>query len=113
MNTVRWGLIGCGDISQKRVAPALQALSNVDFVAVARAKFALAEEFARQFGARKCYKDWQELLADPEIDAVYIATPVHLHAEQTIAAATAGKHVLCVPSVYLPHDRHPRQDHRL
>ena len=95
MNTVRWGLIGCGDISRKRVAPALQALPNVDFVSVARSNFALAEEFALKFGARKWYKDWQELLADPEIDAVYIATPVHLHEEQTIAAATAGKHVLC------------------
>ncbi len=95
MNKVRWGLIGCGDISQKRVAPALQALPNVDFVAVARANFALAEEFALKFGARKWFESWQELLADPEIDAVYIATPVHLHAAQTIAAAEAGKHVLC------------------
>ncbi len=95
MNAVRWGLIGCGDISQKRVAPALRDIPNVDFVAVNRARAELAEEFARKFGARKWYANWQELLADPEIDAVYIATPVHLHAEQTIAAAEAGKHVLC------------------
>lgn len=95
MATLRWGLIGCGDISRKRVAPALRDLPNCDFVAVSRANFALAESFAREFGARKSYHHWQELIADKEIDAVYIATPVHLHAEQTIGAALAGKHVLC------------------
>ncbi len=95
MSKVRWGLIGCGDIAQKRVAPALRDLPNVEFVAVNRAQAALAEAFAQDFGARKWYADWRELLADPDIEAVYIATPVHLHAEQTIAAAEAGKHVLC------------------
>lgn len=95
MDNVRWGLIGCGDIAQKRVAPALRDLPKVDFVGVSRAQANLAETFARQFGARKWYADWRELLADPEIEAVYIATPVHWHAEQTIAAAEAGKHVLC------------------
>ena len=95
MNKVRWGLIGCGDIAQKRVAPALRDLPQVEFVAVNRARAALAETFANQFGARKWHADWRDLIADPEIEAVYIATPVHLHAEQTIAAAAAGKHVLC------------------
>jgi predicted dehydrogenase len=64
-------------------------------VAVSRARAELAESFAREFGARRWYSDWRELLLDHEIDAVYVATPVHLHAEQTIAAAEAGKHVLC------------------
>ena len=95
MTKVCWGLIGCGDIAQKRVAPALRDLPNVEFVAVNRARAELAEAFAQQFGARKWYADWRDLLADPEIEAIYIATPVHLHAEQTIAAAEAGKHVLC------------------
>ncbi len=95
MNVLKWGLIGCGDISKSRVAPALRDLSNCDFVAVNRKNYELAESFAREFGARKWYKDWQELIDDSEIDAVYIATPVNLHAEQTIAAAKAGKHILC------------------
>jgi predicted dehydrogenase len=95
MTTLKWGLIGCGDISRKRVAPALRDLPNCNLVAVSRANFELAESFAREFGARKTYQHWQDLIADNEIDAVYIATPVHLHAEQTIASATAGKHVLC------------------
>jgi predicted dehydrogenase len=92
---LRWGLIGCGDISSKRVAPALRDLPNCEFVAVSRSNFDLAESFAKQFGARRWIQDWRELVADPEIDAVYVATPVHLHAEQAIAAGLAGKHVLC------------------
>ena len=95
MTQIKWGLIGCGDISRKRVAPALRDLPNCDLAAVNRARFDLAEQFARDFGARKWLRDWRDLVADPEIQAMYIATPVHLHAEQTIAAAAAGKHVLC------------------
>ncbi len=95
MSVVRWGLIGCGDISRKRVAPALRELADCELVAVSRGRASLAEDFAREFGARRWYADWTELLGDPEIDAVYIATPVDLHAEQAIAAAEAGKHVLC------------------
>ena len=95
MQKVRWGLIGCGDISRKRVAPALRDAPRSELFAVARAQADLAEDFAREFGADKHYADWRELIADPEIDAVYIATPVDLHSEQTIAAAQAGKHVLC------------------
>jgi predicted dehydrogenase len=93
--TLKWGLIGCGDISRKRVAPALRDLPNCDLVAISRTNFAQAESFAKEFGARKWYREWTGLIADEEIDAVYIATPVRLHAEQTIAAAEAGKHVLC------------------
>jgi predicted dehydrogenase len=92
---VRWGLIGCGDISRKRVAPALRDTAVCELVAVTRARAELAEAFAREFGAPRWYSDWRELLSDPDVDAVYVATPVHLHAEQTIAAAEAGKHVLC------------------
>jgi predicted dehydrogenase len=92
---VRWGLIGCGDISRRRVAPALRDSTLCDFVAVSRAKADLAETFANEFGARRWVSDWHDLLTDYEIDAIYIATPVHLHAEQTIAAAERGKHVLC------------------
>jgi len=90
-----WGLIGCGDIARKRVAPALRDLMECDLVAVSRGRSELSESFAREFGAKKWYANWQELLLDDEIDAVYVATPVDLHAAQTIAAAEAGTHVLC------------------
>jgi predicted dehydrogenase len=95
MRALNWGLAGAGDIARKRIAPALRDLPNCNFVAVNRARAALAEEFAKEFGARKWFADWTELLADDEIEAVYIATPVFLHAAQTIQAAEAGKHVLC------------------
>ena len=92
---LRWGLIGCGDIARKRVAPALRDTEYSELIAVSRARSDLAASFAKDFGAKKCYAEWRDLLKDKEIDAVYIATPVHLHAAQTIAAAEAGKHVLC------------------
>jgi predicted dehydrogenase len=94
MTHLRWGLIGCGDIARKRIAPAFRDLPNCELVAVSRADFAKAESFAHEFGARHWYQKWEDLVADEEVDAVYIATPVHLHAAQAIAAADAGKHVL-------------------
>jgi predicted dehydrogenase len=95
MKQLGWGLIGCGDIAKKRVAPAIRDSTSSELIAVNRAQSELAAEFAKQFGARRWYLDWKKLLGDEEVHAVYIATPVHLHAEQTIAAAEAGKHVLC------------------
>lgn len=92
---LRWGLIGCGDIARKRVAPALRDGAGCELSAVSRARAELAEGFAREFSARRWHADWNELVRDPEIDAVYVATPVDLHAPQTIAAAEAGRHVLC------------------
>jgi predicted dehydrogenase len=92
---IRWGLIGAGDIARKRVAAALRDGAGGELVAVSRARAELAAAFAQDFGARRWYAEWRELIADPEIDAVYVATPVDLHAAHTIAAAEAGKHVLC------------------
>ena len=92
---MRWGLIGAGDIVRKRVAEALRECSGCTLAAVSRARADLVEEFAREIGAGRAYADWRDLVADPGIDAVYVATPVRLHAQQTIAAANAGKHVLC------------------
>lgn len=95
MAIVNWGVIGCGDIAQRRVVPALLSLPNCSLVAIARSRAEMAESFANQFGIKKWHATWQALLSDKEIDVVYIATPVYLHAEQTIAAAEAGKDVLC------------------
>src|SRR6266581_236982 len=95
MMKLKWGLIGCGDIARKRVAPALRDSDDCDFAGVSRGHAELAEAFAKEFGAKRWYATWSDLLKDEEIDAVYIATPVHLHAAQTVAAAEAGKHVLC------------------
>jgi predicted dehydrogenase len=95
LQTVCWGLIGAGDIVRKRVAGALREAPASELVAVSRARADLVESFARDVGARRSYADWRALVADSALNAVYVATPVHVHAEQTIAAAEAGKHVLC------------------
>ena len=95
MKSLKWGIIGAGDIVRKRVAPALQNLENCELVAVSRNRAELAESFAGEFGAKKWFADWRELVKDEEVEAVYIATPVFLHKEQTIEAARNEKHVLC------------------
>jgi predicted dehydrogenase len=93
MKKLRWGLIGCGDISRKRVAPALRGVPECELIAVSRARAGLAEAFANEFGAKRWYGDWRELIADDEIDAVYIATPVYLHKE-IVASGEIGKPVI-------------------
>ncbi len=92
---VGWGLVGCGDIAAKRVAAALAHAEGSALVTVARARADLAAAFAERHGARRWHADWRDVLKDAEVDAVYVATPVHLHAQQVVAAAEAGKHVLC------------------
>ena len=99
-----WGLIGCGDIAAKRVAAALREAPGSTLVTVARARAPLAADFAREQRARRWHADWREVLRDPEVDAVYLATPVALHPEQAIAAAEAGKHVLCEKPMALDAD---------
>jgi len=92
---VGWGLVGCGDIAARRVAAALGQAEGSALVTVARARAERAAEFAERHGARRWHADWRDVLKDAEVDAVYLATPVRLHAEQAVAAAEAGKHVLC------------------
>ena len=94
MRRVSFGLVGCGDIARKRIAPALRDLENCELIAVSRADAARAEAFAKEFGAKRWHADWRELIEDAEVEAVYVATPVYLHAGQAVAAAEAGKHVL-------------------
>ncbi len=101
MAEIKWGLTGCGDISKKRVAPGLRDAENSKLISVNRSDFSKTESFAKEFGAEKWIKDWKDLIVDNDINAVYIATPVYLHAEQTISAAEAGKHVLCEKSMAL------------
>ena len=92
---VRWGLVGAGDIAEKRVAPALCEAPHSRLTAVVRRQADRVEEFARRFGAEQWFTHWPDLVRSEEVDAVYVATPVDLHATVAIAAAEAGKHVLC------------------
>ena len=93
--TVNWGIIGMGDIATRVTAPAMAQAKNNRLAAVMRRDLNRAKELAREYGAPKAYGTVRELLEDDEIDAVYVATPVHAHADQTIQAAEQGKHVLC------------------
>jgi 1,5-anhydro-D-fructose reductase (1,5-anhydro-D-mannitol-forming) len=90
-----WGIIGPGNIVQTTMAPAMVAEPECDLVAVVSRDQGRADDFARRFGARFAYTDYAEMLANPAVEAVFIATPNSLHADQVVAAAEAGKHVLC------------------
>jgi predicted dehydrogenase len=104
MDSIRWGLIGCGDISEKRVAPAIRDLDGHVLQAVARNDKSRVQDFADRFGAVRAYATAEEVIADPDVDAVYLATPVDLHLPHTVAAAEAGKHVLCEKPMALNSD---------
>jgi predicted dehydrogenase len=92
---VRWGVLGCADIAIKKVIPGMRTspLSRVDGIA-SRSEDRAASA-AKRLGIPKFYGSYEALLADPDIEAVYVPLPNHLHAEWAIAAAAAGKHVLC------------------
>jgi len=89
-----WGLLGTARIN-RRVIPALRVSAGNRLVAVASRDAARAAAYATEWGIGRAHGSYEALLADPEIDAVYIPLPNHLHAEWTIRAARAGKHVLC------------------
>lgn len=93
MKTIRWGIIGCGDVTEVKSGPGFQQASNSALVAVMRRNGALAADYARRHGVPKWYDDGQALINDPDVDAVYIATPPNAHMSYTLAAAKAGKPV--------------------
>jgi predicted dehydrogenase len=96
MRPLRVGLIGAGTIALSAHLPAISRLKNlVELVAIADVRKEVAERAAARFGAESAYADYRQLLDRPDVDLVDICTPEFLHAEQTIAAAQAGKHVLC------------------
>ena len=91
---VRWGVIGAGGIADRRTIPGMMLCDNAELVAVMEINMELAEKCRAKWGCKKAYDNESDLLADPEVDAVYIASPVFLHAKQAMAAADAGKHIL-------------------
>ncbi|HLF61586.1 MAG TPA: Gfo/Idh/MocA family oxidoreductase [Acidimicrobiia bacterium] len=95
MAKLGWGVIGIGNIVQTTMAPAMVEEPECELVAGVSRDQGRADEFGRQFGTRFAYTDYGQMLANPEVEAVFIATPNAFHAEQVIAAARGGKHVLC------------------
>lgn len=90
---IRWGIIGCGNVTEVKSGPGFQKADHSQLVAVMRRDAALAEDYANRHGVPKWYSDAEQLIADPEVDAVYIATPPAYHKPYTLAAARAGKPV--------------------
>ncbi len=95
MSKVRWGVIGCANFARTRAIPAMAQAPNVELAAVASRSLDKAEEFRSEFGFDRAYGSYEELIADPEIDAIYNPLPNGLHGEWVIRAAEAGKHTLC------------------
>ncbi|MBQ3557112.1 MAG: Gfo/Idh/MocA family oxidoreductase [Oscillospiraceae bacterium] len=94
MKKLRWGVIGAGGIADRRTIPGMMLAENAELVAVMEINMELAEKCRAKWGCKRAYDNEAALLADPEVDAVYIATPVVCHARQAMMAADAGKHIL-------------------
>ncbi len=93
LNKVRWGIIGCGDVTEVKSGPAFQKANNSELVAVMRRTGELAKDYAKRHNVPKWYDDANALINDPDVDAVYIATPPNSHKDYTIKVAKAGKPV--------------------
>ena len=91
---VKWGILSTADINKKLLAGAAES-DDVDVIAVGSRNLERAEEFARAWDIPRAYGTYAELLADPDVEAVYIPLPNTMHSEWSIKAVEAGKHVLC------------------
>ncbi|MFO0961189.1 MAG: Gfo/Idh/MocA family oxidoreductase [Isosphaeraceae bacterium] len=92
---LRWGILGCARICRRAILPGLRRAEFGGAAAIASRDGATARAWASEFGIARSYGAYEEILADPNIDAVYIPLPNELHRPWTLAAAEAGKHVLC------------------
>jgi|tagenome__1003787_1003787.scaffolds.fasta_scaffold20914936_3 predicted dehydrogenase len=95
MRTVRWGVLGAAAIARTRTLPAMAVAPSVELVALASRSIEKATESCAELGIPRPFGSYEELLADPDIEAVYLPLPNDLHAEWSIKAMEAGKHVLC------------------
>ncbi len=93
MNTIKWGFIGCGEVVEKKSGPAFSAIEGSEVVAVMSRNGEKARSYAERHGIKKWYTDAMELIDDPEVNAVYIATPPASHATYAIMAMHSGKAV--------------------
>ncbi len=95
MSKLRWGVLGCSSFARRRGIPALLTTPSAKLVAVASRSKEKAEKFRSEFGLARCYGSYEELLDDPDIDAIHITTVNGLHAEWMLKSIEKGKHVLC------------------
>ena len=90
MEKVKWGIIGCGDVTERKSGPALQKIEDSSLVAVMRRTGELAKDYARRHKVPRWYDRAEDLINDPEVNAIYVATPPSTHKKYTIMAAEAG-----------------------
>ena len=95
MRRLRWGVLSTAKIGRTKVIPGIAAGEHCEVVAIASRDLAAAERVAGELGIPRAHGSYEALLADASVDAVYVPLPNHLHAQWTIAALEAGKHVLC------------------
>lgn len=93
MDTIQWGIIGCGDVTEVKSGPAFNKANHSQLVAVMRRDAGKAADYARRHRVTKWYADAQQLIDDPEVNAIYIATPPQSHEDYTLRALQAGKPV--------------------
>jgi predicted dehydrogenase len=99
--TVKWGILGCGDVTEVKSGPAYQQVSGFELHAVMRRDLVKAEDYARRHQVPKFYGDADALINDPAVDAVYIATPPDSHARYAFKVAAAGK-ICCIEKPMAP-----------
>ena len=102
-NDVRWGIIGCGDVTEVKSGPGFQKAAGSSLVAVMRRNRAKAEDYAQRHGVPRAYSDADALIGDPEVDAVYIATTPSSHCELALKVAAAGKPCLVEKPMAMNH----------
>ena len=95
MEKIKWGVIGTAGIARSCTIPGMLQAENCELYAIAGRNLEKAEDFKEKFGFEKAYGNYKEVLADPEVEAVYIALPNTLHYEWAVNAMKSGKHVLC------------------
>jgi predicted dehydrogenase len=100
-NKIRWGIVSTARIGVEKVIPGIQSSKTGVAAAIASRGLDKAQEAAKTLGIEKAYGSYEDLLADPEIDAIYNPLPNHLHVPVTIQAVQAGKHVLCEKPIAL------------
>ena len=101
---IRWGIIGCGDVTEVKSGPGFQKAQGSALVAVMRRDRARAEDYARRHGVPRAYGEADALIADPEVDAIYIATPVSSHCALALQVAAAGKPCLVEKPMAMSHE---------
>lgn len=107
MKKISWGIISTANIGVAKVIPGMLKSGQLEVAAISSRTLNSARKWAEKLGIPKAYGSYEEMLADPDIDAVYNPLPNHLHVPLTLAAAKAGKHVLCEKPSRSPPGKQP------